>query len=130
MTTLERLFEQRNLLTNSLNNLDTLILKEISILASSGYSAKTGNLPSLEEKSVLPNDYPIDGSWRAKLLYILKENQNGLKRREIEKLLKERHIGAYPNPAISAQLNHMAREGKVEIRQSANGNIYLIKALK
>lgn len=75
----------------------------------------------------VPVDYPQHGTWRSKILYILKEaDGRGKQRGEIRHVLRERHSGPWQEPAIDAQLAHMEKEGKVRVERQAGRNTYFL----
>ncbi len=75
----------------------------------------------------VPVDYPQHGTWRSKVLYILREAAGqGRQRSELRHTLRERHVGIWQEPAIDAQLAHMEKEGKVRVERLAGRNTYFL----
>ncbi len=99
----------------------------LSCCATGNMGAQAAPQESYLPTGPVPTDYPQHGTWRSKVLYILKEaGAQGKQRGEIRQLLRERHAGPWQEPAIDAQLAHMEKEGKVRVARLAGRNTYFL----
>jgi hypothetical protein len=124
---MEELIERLQEAKMQVARLESELWKRMISGAKSQTAGQPGNQESYAPTGPVPSDYPQHGTWRSKILYILKEaNGQGKQRGEIRQMLRERHSGPWQEPAIDAQLAHMEKEGKVRVERQAGRNTYFL----